>query len=443
VDSGSVSSIIHERLAKQLNAQLELVQNINSTSLISANGSPLHVVGMTDLVVNFGGLHIPVTFKVVRNLNYSMIIGSDFLVENGVVIDYRTSTVSIGDDLVRLPLQSYQETTTCVTTLNMIRIPAYTEATVAVKCHCSIQEDEIILLEPLPSVQFKPVAVANSLSRCRDGKTVSRLLNLNPFPVTVRKGTRIASVQRTNNIVSCTPYKQADDVGQTSEINCIGEVQNQTPEELEKFCSEYGFKISPDLTSGQRNELLLLLFQYKNVFARSLEEVKQYPGFELELDLLSNRKVYQRQFRLSPDDSKIAQEQIDSLFNLGLTEESESCEYNSPIFLVNKRDGSKRLIIDLRGINSIIAPKLVQLPKMEELLDEIMASKPKFLTVCDLRSGYYQLFMSKNSRPMTSFTSPSDGRRYQWRVMPFGLNNSPYGMLYVLTNLFSAKKISL
>ena len=54
VDSGSVSSIIHERLAKQLNAQLELVQNINSTSLISANGSPLHVVGLTDLVVNMG-----------------------------------------------------------------------------------------------------------------------------------------------------------------------------------------------------------------------------------------------------------------------------------------------------------------------------------------------------------------------------------------------------
>jgi len=364
-----------------------LVQNINSTSLISANGSPLHVVAMTDLVVNMGGLHIPVSFKVVRNLNYPMIIGGDFLQENGVVIDYRTSTVSIGDDLVRLPLQSYRETTNCVTTLNMIRIPAYTEATVAVKCPCGMQEDEIILLEPLPNVQFKSVAVANSLNRCQDGKTVSRLLNLNPFPVTLRKGTRIASVQRTDNIVSCIPYKQADNVGQTSEINCIGEVQNLTPEELEKFCSEYGFKISPDLTSGQRNELLLLLFQYKNVFARSLEEVKQYPGFELELDLLSNRKVYHRQFRLSPDDHKIAQEQIDSLFNLGLIEESESCEYNSPIFLVNKRDGSKRLIIDLRGINSIIAPKLVQLPKMEELLDEITSSKPKFLTVCDLLVG--------------------------------------------------------
>ena len=94
-----------------------------------------------------------------------MIIGSDFLVENGVVIDYRTSTVSIGDDLVRLPLQSYRETTNCVTTLNMIRLPAYTEATVAVKCPCGIREDEIILLEPLPNVQFKPVAVANSLNR--------------------------------------------------------------------------------------------------------------------------------------------------------------------------------------------------------------------------------------------------------------------------------------
>jgi len=96
-------------------------------------------------------------------------------------------------------------------------------------------------------------------------KTVSRLLKLNPFPVTLRKGTRIASVQRTDNILSCTPYKQADNVDQTGEINYIGEVQNLAPEELEKFCSEYGFKILPNLTSGQRNELLLLLFQYNNV----------------------------------------------------------------------------------------------------------------------------------------------------------------------------------
>jgi len=76
---------------------------------------------------------------------------------------------------------------------------------------------------------------------------------------------------------------------------------------------------------------------------------------------------------------------------------------------------------------------------MEELLDEITSSKPKYLSVCDLRAGYYQLFLAKNSRKITSFTSPS-GRRHQWSVLPFGLNNSPYGMLYVLTNLFSAKK---
>jgi len=79
VDSGSVFfPIIHERLDKQLNAQLEVVENVNSTTLISAKGSPLHVVAMTNLVVNMGGLHIPVSFKVVRNLNYQMNIGEDF-----------------------------------------------------------------------------------------------------------------------------------------------------------------------------------------------------------------------------------------------------------------------------------------------------------------------------------------------------------------------------
>jgi len=145
-------------------------------------------------------------------------------------------------------------------TLNMIRLPAYTEATVVVKCPCDIQDDEIVLLESLPSVQFKPVAVANSLNRCQGGKTVSGLLNLNPFPVTLRKGTWRAFVQRTDTIVSCTPHKQADNVEQTSEVNCIGEIENPTSEELEKFRSEYGFTILPELTSAQRNELLLFCF---------------------------------------------------------------------------------------------------------------------------------------------------------------------------------------
>jgi len=45
-----------------------------------------------------------------------------------------------------------------------------------------------------------------------------------------------------------------------------------------------------------------------------------------------------------------------------------------------KKNGQKRMFVDLRGVNSLIIPKLVQLPQIEELLETVTSSKPMFLT---------------------------------------------------------------
>ena len=47
-------------------------------------------------------------------------------------------------------------------------------------------------------------------------------------------------------------------------------------------------------------------------------------------------------------------------------------------------------MVDLRHINSFIRPKLIQLPKIDDLLDTITALKPKFLSCFDLRAGFWQ-----------------------------------------------------
>jgi len=66
---------------------------------------------------------------------------------------------------------------------------------------------------------------------------------------------------------------------------------------------------------------------------------------------------------------------------------SDTPYYNSPICLVAKKSGEKRLVVYLRAINSIITPKLVQLPKTEEMLDTITAQKLRFLSNFDITSA--------------------------------------------------------
>ena len=59
----------------------------------------------------------------------------------------------------------------------------------------------------------------------------------------------------------------------------------------------------------------------------------------------------------------------------GIIERSDTPDWNAPAFLVAKKDGGRRLVVDLRGLNEIIKPRLIQLPKIDELLECIMERK--------------------------------------------------------------------
>ena len=112
-------------------------------------------------------------------------------------------------------------------------------------------------------------------------------------------------------------------------------------------------------------------------------------------------------------DKEEVNRQIAEMEQIGVIEPSSSAHYNSPIFLVNKKDKSKRLVIDLRGVNSLIIPKLVQLPQIEEMLDTITSEKPQFISISDVSSAFWQVPVSEASRDVTSFTAP-DGRRWRF-----------------------------
>jgi len=83
-----------------------------------------------------------------------------------------------------------------------------------------------------------------------------------------------------------------------------------------------------------------MLYDYKAVFARSLSE----------LELISNRKIYQRNYRMRPDEADIALQQVLEMHESGIIEPSTNPFQNSPI-LVDKRNKTKRLIVDLRRLN--------------------------------------------------------------------------------------------
>ena len=101
------------------------------------------------------------------------------------------------------------------------------------------------------------------------------------------------------------------------------------------------------------------------------------------------------------------------------------CQSQSPwastVVLAWKKDGGLRFCIDLRKLNNQIVKDAYLLPQIDETLDSLQGSQWFSL---DLKSGYWQVEMDEESKPLTAFTVGPLGF-YECKRMPFRLTYAP------------------
>ena len=328
IDSGAVQSLISETFAKRLNLKIQPLLQNDSTYLFAAEGSRLHVKGFIETNINFSGLLIPCRLLIITNLGESVLLGTDFLKENGVVLDYCTGQATIYGNLLTLPLLNNNKKQFMVRVAKNTFLPPFSETIVPIKCHHQFN-NRTVFLDAIPSIQFQNFAVARSINNISQCQTFCRILNFQQEPVVLRRGKVVATVSHANNCQLSTFKSVVNTVNTESNTS----VKLSEPQLL-KFAEEYKFKISDSLPHNEKILLLQLLYKYKDVFARNLSEIKGYKNFELDLELKEGAKpIYNRQFRLKPEDQKIMQKQLDEMVNNNLMTEAQNCEWNSCGFL--------------------------------------------------------------------------------------------------------------
>ncbi|GFU22295.1 retrovirus-related Pol polyprotein from transposon 17.6 [Trichonephila clavipes] len=111
--------------------------------------------------------------------------------------------------------------------------------------------------------------------------------------------------------------------------------------------------------------------------------------------------------------------QINELLHLKLIEPSKS-EWAHPIVCVSKKNGSIRLCVDYRHLNSFTIADAYPMQNAKDLLFEV--GQANYITVLDLTKGYWQIPMAEEAKPYTAFVTHHG--HYQFCVMPFGMKNA-------------------
>ncbi len=82
------------------------------------------------------------------------------------------------------------------------------------------------------------------------------------------------------------------------------------------------------------------------------------------------------------------QRKVDGLLGEGVIQESHS-PCNSPLFLVSKKNGSYRHVIDFRKVNALTVPDHYPLPILSDLLQSLGDPNTVFSAI-DFISGFWE-----------------------------------------------------
>ena len=130
-------------------------------------------------------------------------------------------------------------------------------------------------------------------------------------------------------------------------------------------------------------------------------------------------------YPLSPPKLAAMHEQMAELVRQGWVEQSTS-PWGAPVLFVPKKNGTLRMCVDFQDLNSVTVDDSYPLPRLEVLLHR--SANATVFSKLDLASGFHQIEVERDSRPMTAFRLPeaaAGSSLWQWKVMPFGLRNAP------------------
>ncbi|GJS89967.1 putative nucleotidyltransferase, ribonuclease H [Tanacetum coccineum] len=172
-----------------------------------------------------------------------------------------------------------------------------------------------------------------------------------------------------------------------------------------------------------KNQLKTLLTNNMEVFAWEPADMTGVPRRIIEHSLNVNpslEPVCQKRRTFSPEKSEAVTNEVAEWVRAGIVRPVKYPTYISNPVLVKKCDGSWRMCIDFKNLNSACPKDYYPLPSIDCKVEAVMGFKYKCFL--DAYKGYHQIQMAREDEEKTAFYTEQG--TYCYMKMPFGLKNA-------------------
>ena len=158
-------------------------------------------------------------------------------------------------------------------------------------------------------------------------------------------------------------------------------------------------------------------------------------GCEIEFTHTPVQTREPKPLRFNEAESGIISEQLDSFLEKGVIEPCghEDGEFISNIFIRPKRDGSHRVILNLRELNSFVEYHHFKMETIQSCI--CLMEKDAYMASIDLKDAYYSIPVAEDHRKFLKFKWK--GRLFRFTCLAMGLACAPRHFTKIMKVVFS------
>jgi hypothetical protein len=364
--------------------------------ITSASSETLRVDGMFEISMEIHGQKVTWPMAIIKDLSSEIILGDDLLAKLGACVDVKKKTVTLDPSHAVCTLVAKHKVVVKPFAIKTIKV-------------VTGKYGQLGVIEPRSEL------VVGGVQESKEGAVSVVLHNGDAVERTIEQGEELGLFETLEEEATCTlaSFEECRPKAKT--------VEKPSKTKVEVIATQTRTEWVGDI----RRRLLQILIDNHEAVSEDKGDLGRTNVVPHRLVRRSEKQIYRTQFPIPVAHMPFVHRTVDDLLKLGAIAPDLKSPHNSPIFCVKKPHSEDlRLVQDLRMLNENIEDYFHPILDVQSCLAKLGGLGAKFFATLDLTSGFYQLELDEESRPLTAFTVPGRGR-FSWKVSTMGLKTSP------------------